>query len=158
MNKDLQEILQALEKFERTPECRGLEHRLEFAELVIQHLKQKDWSQRDLALKASMKESFISRIVHSDANLTVETIGRIESALDFHLDFKVRSAERHAEGSTDLHLVTADGGRTRIPQQETSDHGQEFTRTKEASTGEDRLTFSTISKTIAPFQTCAVEG
>ncbi len=82
MSKDIQEILRALREYEDTPESWGLELRLNLAETVIRGLRQKGWSQRDLARATSMKESFISRVLHSDANCTLDTVGRLFHALD----------------------------------------------------------------------------
>lgn len=82
MSQDIQGILRALRKYEDTPESWGLELRLNLAEIVIRTLRRKGWSQRDLARAASMKESFISRVLHSNANCTLDTVGKLFHALD----------------------------------------------------------------------------
>jgi ribosome-binding protein aMBF1 (putative translation factor) len=81
MSQDIQEILRALREYEDTPESRGLGLRLNLAKVVIRALKRKGWSQRDLASASSMKESFISRVLHSNANCTLDTAGRLFHAL-----------------------------------------------------------------------------
>lgn len=81
MSQDIQEILRALREYEDTPESWGLELRLNLAEVVIHALRRKGWRQRDLARATSMKESFISRVLHSNANCTLDTAGRLFHAL-----------------------------------------------------------------------------
>lgn len=87
MTQDVQEILRALKQYEDTPESWGLELRLNVAEIIISALRRKGWRQGDLAREASMKESFISRVLHSDANCTLDTVGRLFHALgvDAHM-------------------------------------------------------------------------
>jgi transcriptional regulator with XRE-family HTH domain len=48
---------------------------------VINALKERGWTQHDLAVQADMKDSFISRVVNGSANCTLDTIGRIFFAL-----------------------------------------------------------------------------
>ncbi len=81
MTQDVQEILRALKQYEDTPESWGLELRLNVAEIIISALKRKGWRQGDLAREASMKESFISRVLHSNANCTLDTVARLFHAL-----------------------------------------------------------------------------
>src|SRR5947207_3069505 len=45
-------------------------------------LKKRGMTQRDLARKIGMKDSAISRILHCEANLTLETITELEHGLD----------------------------------------------------------------------------
>lgn len=75
-------LRKTLADFERTPESRGYELRLDLADLVISHLRRKGWTQKKLAEKANMKESFITRIVHAEQNCTLDVIGRLLFALD----------------------------------------------------------------------------
>lgn len=49
---------------------------------LVMLLEEKGMTQRDLAIKASMKDSVISRILNGDANLTLKTIATIELALE----------------------------------------------------------------------------
>ena len=81
MSQDIQEILRALREYEDTPESWGLELRLNLAEMIISALRRRGWRQGDLARKASMKESFISRVLHSNANCTLDTVGKLIHAL-----------------------------------------------------------------------------
>ena len=77
-----QDILRALAEYKQKPESYGMKLRLNLAELVIQRLKSNGWSQRDLAQEAGLKEAYISRILHSDANCTFESAGKILFALE----------------------------------------------------------------------------
>lgn len=119
MSQDVQDILRALEEYERTvPESRGLELRLDLAEIVIRHLRQKCWTQRDLARRTSMKESFISRLVHSNANCTLDTAGR----LLFALGVNARLAEvASTTVSPTVMGTTGERRRLRIAPEEVSD-------------------------------------
>lgn len=81
MNKHVKSLLHSLEDFKKTHESVGLELRLSFAEFIIDQLDQKGWTQKQLAKKAGMKEPAISRVIHSDANCTFETAGKLIWAL-----------------------------------------------------------------------------
>jgi len=117
MSQDIQDILRALEEYERTePKSRGLELRLNLAEIVIRHLRQKGWTQRELALRISRKESYISRIVHSDANCTLDTVGRLLFALGVH----ARLAEEPSS-TVGWAVVGKTGERRRITPKRVSD-------------------------------------
>jgi len=55
--------------------------RLEIAVRLDELLEERGWSARVLAQKAGMKESFLSRILHADANSTLKTLAKLEAAL-----------------------------------------------------------------------------
>ncbi len=55
--------------------------RLNLAEIILRYLRLNDWTQRDLASATSFKDSFISRLLHSNANCTFDTAGRVLFAL-----------------------------------------------------------------------------
>lgn len=82
MDQAFDNILQTLEDFKKTPESRGLDLRLDLAEIIIRNLNARGWSQRKLAAASGMKESQLSRVIHSNANCTLDTVGRILFALD----------------------------------------------------------------------------
>ena len=84
MSQAITNILQTIEDFKQTPESRGLDLRLDLAEILIRNLKEKNWSQRELSNAASMLEPQVSRILHGSANCTLDTIGRLMFALDIH--------------------------------------------------------------------------
>lgn len=78
----IKEILDQLAQSEETDEGIGISVRLDFAELIIRNLDLKeDWTQSRLATESGLKESYISRIIHSDANFQVSTLARIVRAL-----------------------------------------------------------------------------
>ena len=77
----VQDILTALDEYHQTPESRGMKLRLNLAEIILRHLKENNWTQKELARKTSFKDAFISRLLHSDTNCTFETAGRILFAL-----------------------------------------------------------------------------
>jgi transcriptional regulator with XRE-family HTH domain len=45
-------------------------------------LKVRKWKQRDLASSTGLRESYISRVLAGEANLTLETITKLEAAFD----------------------------------------------------------------------------
>ena len=57
--------------------------RLDVADLVIQALREKGWSQRDLHKASGIAEPRISGVIHSDLNLTLRTIATLAKALGF---------------------------------------------------------------------------
>lgn len=81
MNPQIQDILKGLEDFNKSPEGHALDLRLNLADLIIAKLKEKGWTQSQLAQKTKWKDSFISRLVHADENFTTETEARVLHAL-----------------------------------------------------------------------------
>lgn len=78
----VKEILEDLKQFEEDPDSRGVQLRLNLAEIVIRSLRAKGWTQRQLADEAGMKESYVSRVLHSAANCTFDSAGKLLFALD----------------------------------------------------------------------------
>lgn len=89
MNAKTRSILVALETFKQTPESVGLELRLSLSQTILRHLKEKGWTQAVLAKKAGMKEPFVSRVLHSNANCTLDTAGKLLFALGIRARFSV---------------------------------------------------------------------
>src|SRR5829696_2389996 len=87
-----QDLLKHLRDFEEQPSSRVYELRLSLAAIIIRNLKEKNWTQRQLADVAGMKESFVTRILHSDSNCTFDVAGRLLFALNVHAEF----VEAHA--------------------------------------------------------------
>jgi transcriptional regulator with XRE-family HTH domain len=81
MNRNVQDILQALHEYEQDPESSGVQLRLDLATIILRRLKAKGWTQRQLAQKSGFKEPFISRLLHSSSNCTFDTAGRVLRAL-----------------------------------------------------------------------------
>lgn len=115
MSQKTQNILHSLREYEETVlESRGLEFRLNLAEIVIRQLRSLGWTQRDLASETGMKESFISRVLHSNANCTLDTIGK----LFFALGINARIEEVHSIGEGCLAYVHIDGKSTILTEQD----------------------------------------
>lgn len=81
MNSDVNEILQVLKDFQKTPEAVEMELRLSLSEIIIKHLKIKEWTPNQLAQATGLDESYVSDILHSDAVCTLDTAGRLLFAL-----------------------------------------------------------------------------
>ena len=81
MKKIFRDLLKDLEEFDRTPEGWSCDLRLDLADIIIRHLAEKSWTQAKLAEAAGMKQPALTRILHSDANCTFETAGRVLFAL-----------------------------------------------------------------------------
>lgn len=111
MSKLVDQLLTTLDEFGRDdPSSRGLALRLDLAEIVGRELRAKGWTQRKLAEVASVKEPFISRILHSETNCTFDTAGRLLFALSVR--GKLVSEECHV--GHNLYLVTMTGERQEI--------------------------------------------
>ncbi len=78
---DLQDILSSIAEFEASPDYVGLGLKVDLSRLVLRSLRAKGWTQRRLATACGMKESFVSRVIHSDDNCTLDTVGRLMFAL-----------------------------------------------------------------------------
>jgi len=76
------ELLGLLDEFQNSADGAGYQLRLDLADLVIAGLREKGWTQKQLADAAGMKESFITRIVHASSNCTFDVVGRILYALN----------------------------------------------------------------------------
>jgi ribosome-binding protein aMBF1 (putative translation factor) len=117
------DLLDSLEQYEKEPESRGYELRLEFSRLVLRHLRAKGWTQKELADRAGVKASFINRLIHSDANWTSDSAGRILHALGVHVVFNEwpdgeAKQSREIHGEAEIETVgciigTATGGKSR---------------------------------------------
>jgi len=64
---------------------RWIETSTRIAVSVLSLLKEKNMSKKDLAEKMGVKPQYVSRIVKGSENLTLETIARLEEALDTKL-------------------------------------------------------------------------
>lgn len=62
-----------------------LENSTKIAISVLEALKEKDWSQKDLAEKMNVSAQQINKIVKGQQNLTFETVGKLEGALEISL-------------------------------------------------------------------------
>jgi transcriptional regulator with XRE-family HTH domain len=55
--------------------------RLDLAEIILRALNERGWTQRQLADAAGMREQYVTRVIHSSQNCTVDIIGRLLFAL-----------------------------------------------------------------------------
>jgi transcriptional regulator with XRE-family HTH domain len=74
-------LLKRIEEFENSPDGLGYDLRLDVAQFILRHLDEKNWTQDKLARKAGIKPQQITRLVHSSANFTADTVGKIAFAL-----------------------------------------------------------------------------
>ena len=81
MTTTIDQLHKVLADYEETADAAALELGLSFAQVVLRELWLKQWSQKDLATRSGLKESFLSRVLHSDQNWTRDTAGRILHAL-----------------------------------------------------------------------------
>ena len=110
MQKVIRDLLGDLEAYRQTAESRGHDLRNDLANIVVRHLGQRGWSQARLAEAAGMKSPVLTRIIHSDANCTFDTAGRLLYALGIEAKLIEVGPDR-ASGAT--------------PQAETDHHGKE---------------------------------
>ena len=74
-------FLDALQQHLDTPESCGMSLRLYLAEAIIAKLNQCGWTTAELAARSGISESYITSILHSDVNCTLDTAGRLLWAL-----------------------------------------------------------------------------
>lgn len=106
----VQEFRSLVEAVRNTHQSVAMDLRVQFACLVTQLLRDKGWTQSNLAEAADKApESSISEIVHADANCTFETIGKILFALGVRGKLEVVSPDVPATTGLDLRDTTARG-------------------------------------------------
>ena len=76
-----QSLLKDLEDFDKSPESRGYDLRLDLADIILRHLDHNGWTQKKLAEAAGMKPPLLTRVIHGASNCTLDTAGRILFAL-----------------------------------------------------------------------------
>ena len=69
------------EEFRKTPESFTITLQMSLSRLILEALRDNGWRQRDLAEKAQVKESFLTRVIHGDSNWTAATAGKLLCAL-----------------------------------------------------------------------------
>lgn len=69
-------------EFEKTPESRELDLRMDFAVNLLKALKRKKMTQAEFCRKINMKPPQFTRIVQGDENITMRMISRIADGLD----------------------------------------------------------------------------
>jgi len=120
------DLLHILAEFEESPESVGIDLRLDLADLVIRHLDGQGWTQKQLAQRTGMQESFISRIIHAESNCTFEVAGRIMHALGVRVQLRETLLGRQQFLDS---VFTAGSDRIPLQSQEATD-GQESSRAR----------------------------
>lgn len=69
------------DEFSSSPDGVGFDLRLQLADLILEELRRKGWTQADLAEASGMKEAYISRVINADANCTFASVGKLVCAL-----------------------------------------------------------------------------
>jgi transcriptional regulator with XRE-family HTH domain len=69
---------------------------LEFADRVDAELERRQMTRAELAERAGVKASYISRVLNNPENITLQTLFRLANALemDVEIDLKARRAEQ----------------------------------------------------------------
>lgn len=115
----ISELRDRLDAFDDSPLGAGMDLRLSLAELILVGLKAKGWTQRQFANEAELKEPFISRILHSNVNCTLDTAARLLHALGVRA--RIQETERVVKDATPVPNF-------RLVNQDTA-HGQEDQKT-----------------------------
>jgi transcriptional regulator with XRE-family HTH domain len=63
-------------------DVRLVQKKTQIAGQIYHMLTQRNWKQRDLAQLTGLKESYVSRVLAGDVNLTLESITKMEAAFD----------------------------------------------------------------------------
>lgn len=94
----MSQLMDTLRSFEKTPDCVGLELRLDLATIICARLKKRRWSMTRLAKKSGLKLAHLEQIVCSNVDVSMDTAGRILHALGTggELVPLARGATRHA--------------------------------------------------------------
>jgi len=142
-------VQNALSKFYETPESVGYHFRLNLASIITDYLGDKDWTQKQLADAAGMKESQVSRIVHAESNCTFDTAGRVLFALGLRAgDVELtKKPDDRAQLSHTKVFISFDAG---VP-----DAGQDRITTRQEeplvfNRGDDRICFRANATKVEP--------
>ena len=81
MSDALQSIRKRLSDYQSSPKGYGTGLRHDVAAIIVQRLEELNWTQRDLAKAMGKPESFVSRLIHRNANCELETVGEVLHAL-----------------------------------------------------------------------------
>lgn len=72
---------QILHEHKEYPGSVGFRWRMSLSTIICQLLDEHEMTQAELARRAGMKDSFVSRIIHGDSNWTCDVAGRLLFAL-----------------------------------------------------------------------------
>lgn len=112
VNSRIQSLLGSLDDYKGTAPGISLKLRLSLAEILQSNMKSRGWTQRKLADKTNKKEAYISRVMHSEANCTLDTIAELLFALDVRAKLQqeilIAVSGEQATGGT-LRVLRQDG-------------------------------------------------
>ena len=84
------QIHKMLADFQKTLDCRALDLRLSFADIVMGGLDRNNWELSELVERSGVTERMLSRIINADQNCTFHTAARILYALEIEVEFVVK--------------------------------------------------------------------
>jgi transcriptional regulator with XRE-family HTH domain len=94
----MRRLVERLEQYETTADAVSMDLRLDLADAIIRALRERGGTQQQLAEAAGMKPSFISRLVHSNANCTFEVAARVLHALGLRATLTTRRVDGAVDG------------------------------------------------------------
>ncbi len=81
MTDAIDNIHNVLDEFALTADGYAVVLALDLAEIVIQGMRDRDWSETELAEVADIPVGLVSRIVHSNADVKLSVVGKLLHAL-----------------------------------------------------------------------------
>ena len=126
----ISDLNRILHDFEDSPEGVGYELRLNLSEIVLRNLRSKGWTQRRLADESKKLESYITRVVHSQQNCGLDTVGKILHALGVRASL-VQNPQQMSIAIAPLRITYSSDGT----------HGEENTIYEEESSTKDKVQF-----------------
>lgn len=126
----ISDLNRILHDFEDSPEGVGYELRLNLSEIVLRNLRSKGWTQRRLADESKKLESYITRVVHSQQNCGLDTVGKILHALGVRASL-VQNPQQMSIAIPPLRITYSSDGT----------HGEEKTIYEEESSTKDKVQF-----------------
>ncbi len=100
------DLLQLLNDAENNPDNDGYEFRMQLASMVLIGLRDKGWTQTQLAEAADMEPPKITKIVHGDSNVTFRTAWRVLKALGIKARLTDESVPEVFSSTTSPHVQT----------------------------------------------------
>jgi AraC-like DNA-binding protein len=86
------QLHKTLADFQKTLDCRALDLRLSFADIVIDGLDRNNWGLAELSGLSGVAERTLSRIINADQNCTFYTAARILYALGIEVEFVIKKS------------------------------------------------------------------
>lgn len=90
-------ILEAIREVDETPDGLSIEMQMNFSRIVLKRIKELELTQRKLAQRAGKFESYISRVLNGDENISIKRMAEILFALNkTRIEFRVLDADQKA--------------------------------------------------------------